>query len=248
MRKNILNDDNLYSDMLTELQAMLSEELEKPEGMRSFDTIAEITSAIAEISGGAVSDEKAASAADDITANIFADKKRNRITMITKYMSVISACAIMFIAFNFLSINSFGANLFDAIVSTRDDGFSLDFHPLNGNSSAGPESPADNYTTGYATTTTPMGTTGFPYGTTATITEPQMVYNTTGSAYQTKELQTNATSEAVKAPATETQAAAPSVDQPTTAASGNNNQQNPVGTPDEPVVSDNMTIAEHLMK
>ncbi len=161
MRKNILNDDNLCSDMLAELQAMLSEELQKPMEMRSFDTIAEITAAIAEISGGTVSDEKAASAADSITAELFAEKKRSRITMMTKYLSVISACIIMFIAFNFLSINSFGATLFDAVVSMRDDGFALDFSP-SGDKEVSPTNTAVHTTETFgskATTTIAASTT-----------------------------------------------------------------------------------------
>lgn len=189
MRKNILNDDNLCSDMLAELQAMLSEELQKPIEMRSFDTIAEITAAIAEISGGTVSDEKADSAADDITAALFAEKKRSRITMITKYLSVISACLIMFIAFNFVSINSFGATLFDAVVSMRDDGFALDFSPAgeSNNDSTSTEITTDMTFGSRATTTMAAYTTGMMTYTTGkpAAAIPTMPAATSKSAIQT---------------------------------------------------------------
>lgn len=259
MRKNILNDDNLYSDMLTELQAMLSEELDKPEGLRSYDTIAEITSAIAEISGGAVSDEKAASAADDITASLFANEKRSMINMVSKYLSVISACIIMLIAFNFVSLNSFGANLFDAVVSSRDDGFVIDFSIKNPGSAVTPVNPADDYTltTGvYATTegvyaTTVVYattyTTGYaviPAGTTGSPTEPQYVADTTGAPQNTRPTGSSVTQKSAdtnaSAPNTTTAPASPAGNPGDTQGSGNV----PSAT-DDP---ERITIAEHLMR
>ena len=51
MKDNILYDDNLQGNMLSNLQAMLDEALQAPDEERDYDSIAEITAAIARSQG-----------------------------------------------------------------------------------------------------------------------------------------------------------------------------------------------------
>lgn len=130
MKKNHISElltGNTDNEMLSELQSMLDEELSKDENERNYDTIAEITAAIAEISGAALSDAESEKRAENIITELHAAEKRRNITRLWKWASAACACLVVGIALNFYTMSAFGENIFAAIVDFTNSGFSLDF-------------------------------------------------------------------------------------------------------------------------
>ena len=184
---DILNDDT--AEMLDELRLLLDEELAKPEDERDYDTVAELTSAIAEICGSDTDDEHIAEAADNIISELHTDRRRGITRTIAKWVSVLSACIVFGIALNLYTLASFGTDLFTTVVRITENGFSLDLANM-------PDTPviattgittATN-TDSYPATTTAATTTTLAYtvtGTGNTTIATSTIYDTTTAAYTT---------------------------------------------------------------
>ena len=92
MKDNILYDDNLQGNMLSNLQAMLDEALQAPDEERDYDSIAEITAAIAEIAGESISDDTVSVRAQETAEQVVNTCRRKRISRVVKWAAALSAC------------------------------------------------------------------------------------------------------------------------------------------------------------
>lgn len=118
---NNLTDDNIIDD----IQADINAELEKSEP--DYDKIAELTSLITEITGNNISDKEIAENILKITEEYDSQKKRNKIKIIYRLISALSACVVLVLAMNAYTMVSFGDNIFKTIVEMTQSGFSIDF-------------------------------------------------------------------------------------------------------------------------
>lgn len=142
---NKLMNDNIIDD----IQADIDAELEKSEP--DYDKIAELTELISEITGNSLSDSEIAENISKISQEYDAQEKRNKIKILYKWISALSACIVLVLALNAYTMVSFGDNLFKAVVEMTQSGFSIDFSENNGSSeSTGATAP---------TTITPSATT-----------------------------------------------------------------------------------------
>ena len=130
MKDNIRNvhDDSIDTDMLEDLQKMLDEEMSKPENEIDFNKIAEITEAIAEISGAEdIPEETIEIRAEEIISEANVRERRKCINILYKWVSVLSACFVFAIALNFYTVSSYGTDLITTVMEITENGFSLDF-------------------------------------------------------------------------------------------------------------------------
>jgi len=130
MKDNIRNvhDDSIDTDMLEDLQKMLDEEMSKPENEIDFNKVAEITEAIAEISGAEdIPEETIEIRAEEIISEANVRERRKGINILYKWVSVLSACFVFAIALNFYTVSSYGTDLITTVMEITENGFSLDF-------------------------------------------------------------------------------------------------------------------------
>jgi len=129
MKDNIILDDR--GTMLADLQAMLDEALQAPVEERDFDSIAEITAAIADIAGGGISDDTVAQRAKDTAEQVVSTAKRRRISRVVKWAVSLSACFLLSLSLNLYSFSTFGVSAVEAAVRIAQNGFSLDLSKEN---------------------------------------------------------------------------------------------------------------------
>lgn len=118
---NNLMDDNIIDD----IQADINAELEKSEP--DYDKIAELTALMTEIMETDLSDEKITRNISKITEEYDSHKKRDKIKILYRWISALSACIVLVLALNAYTMVSFGDNLFKAVVEMTQSGFSIDF-------------------------------------------------------------------------------------------------------------------------
>ena len=126
MKDNILYDDNLQGNMLSDLQAMLDEALQAPDEERDYDSIAEITAAIAEIAGGSISDDTVSVRAQETAEQVVNTCRRKRISRVVKWAAALSACFAISLSLNLYSFTTFGVSAVEAAVRIVQNGFSVD--------------------------------------------------------------------------------------------------------------------------
>jgi hypothetical protein len=147
----LVNDDDSQQQMLSDLESALNEALSLPENERDYSAIAELTAAIAEISGGELDkDEEERNIAAVLEETTAADKRR-KIDTIIKWATALSACFVLGVAMNIYTSAAFGADLFTTAVMFTKNGFSFDF--------AGFDDPYEHGETIIATSSEDTGTT-----------------------------------------------------------------------------------------
>lgn len=124
--KAVMNDND-SQQMLSDLQNALEEELRLPEEERDYSAIAELTAAIAEISGGELDKDEEERNIAAVLEETASASKRRRIDVLTKWVSVLSACFVLGVALNIYTFAAFGADLFTTAVMFTKNGFSFDF-------------------------------------------------------------------------------------------------------------------------
>ncbi|MBR2284392.1 MAG: hypothetical protein IJ874_08245 [Ruminococcus sp.] len=121
----VLGDED--STKLAELQALLNEEISKPEDCCDYDYIAEITQSIAELAGGTLTESEREENIDSILRECTAERKRKRITGVRKWLSAAAACAVFVLGLNFYTLATFGTDIITTAVRLTTGGFSVDF-------------------------------------------------------------------------------------------------------------------------
>lgn len=124
---NALVNDDSQQQMLSDLESALNEALSLPENERDYSAIAELTAAIAEISGGELDkDEEERNIAAVLDETTAADKRR-KMDIVIKWVTALSACFVLGVAMNIYTSAAFGADLFTTAVMFTKNGFSFDF-------------------------------------------------------------------------------------------------------------------------
>ena len=121
----VLEDDD--RTRLAELQALLADELSRSEDECRFDEIASLTAAIAELSGGELSEEETEQNITSTLSAVLGSKKRKRISVVRRWLSGVAACAIFAVALNLYTLASFGTDLVTTAVRLTQGGFIIDF-------------------------------------------------------------------------------------------------------------------------
>ena len=130
-------DDNIIND----IQAQLDEELAKNDEDFDPDKVSELTSILAELKGGLLTDERKRENIEKITDTVMANQKRSHINRIYKFVSAICACLVIVAGLNIYTMNAFGDDLFSAAIKAAQSGFSLDFSSNDTNSETDPTAP-----------------------------------------------------------------------------------------------------------
>ena len=181
MKKKAFTDKFSDKNMLSDLQALLNEELAKPVEERDLDAIEKITCAMVDINDEEIPKPVQA---EEVLAEVSARRKRRRIVVLRKWAAALSACFALCVALNFYTLRTYGSNVFEAMINMARSGFSIDTNQLRELEPAAP--PAATSTTAttagiYTTTTaatatqmTGMFTTTVPgtYATAVTATDP----------------------------------------------------------------------------
>lgn len=162
----LLNDNNSEKVMIKELSEELDRELAKPYENIDYEKVAELSSAITEISDGMPDQNRRDENIRKIEAECTAIIKRKKIKKVYTWISALSACLVLVLSLNTYTMNSFGDNLFTTIVRMTESGFFLDF---SGEPEEKPTISAVTTTTAtHKTTTASVNITDIPMLTTAT--------------------------------------------------------------------------------
>ena len=183
----LVNDDDSQQQMLSDLQNALEEELSLPEEERDYSAIAELTAAIAEISGGELDKDEEAANIAAVLEEAAAESKRRRIDTIIKWTSAISACFIIGVAMNIYTFAAFGADLFTTAVMFTKNGFSFDFASFDDPYEHGsiPETTSGSEETETTTTYNPYWTVPWISNTTQSDTQTNSSVETTAAVTTT---------------------------------------------------------------